>query len=168
MAAERSRRVVIGIGNPDRGDDAAGRAVARRLQGVVRRGVAVLEQGGETTALLAALEDAVEAFLVDACASGATPGTVHRFDAAEMSLPAASFALSSHGIGLAEAVELARALGQLPPRCIVYAIEGQSFDKGAPLSPVVASAVEAVALHLGAEIAACSTAPGETGCTKPR
>ena len=92
------------------------------------------------------------AFLVDACASGAPAGTVRRFDVAETPLPAAAFGLSSHGLGLAEAIELARALGLLPPSCVVYAIEGQSFAIGAPLSPPVATAVAAVAARLRVEI----------------
>ena len=57
-------------------------------------------------------------------------------------LPRGALGMSTHGFGLAEALELARALGQLPRRCIVYAIEGASFETGAPLSPEVAAAVD--------------------------
>jgi hydrogenase maturation protease len=91
---------------------------------------------------------------VDASASGAAAGTVRRLDARAGPLPAASFALSSHGLGLAAAIELARALGQLPPRCIVYAIEGASFAAGAPLTPAVAEAAAEVTRRIAGEIAA--------------
>jgi len=67
-------------------------------------------------------------------------------------LPRHAFGLSTHGLGLAEAIELARALGALPPRCVVYAIEGASFEAGAPLTPAVSDAVADVALRLEAEI----------------
>ena len=110
-----ARAVVIGIGNPDRGDDGAGREAVRRLCGRVPPGVELRAMDGEPAALLDALWGAGAAWLVDACASGAPPGTVHRLDAAAGPLPREGFALSSHGLGLAEAVELARALGQLPP-----------------------------------------------------
>ena len=53
------------------------------------------------------------------------------------------FAMSSHAIGLVESVELARTLGSLPRRCVVYAIEAERFDLGAGLSPAVAAAVDA-------------------------
>lgn len=152
MAIDRSRRVVIGIGNPDRGDDAAGRMVARLLRGVLPDDVSLIEHDGETAGLLAELDGAAEAFLVDASASGAPAGTVRRLDVAETPLPRAAFGVSSHGIGLAEAVELARTLGQLPQSCVVYAIEGSSFAVGAPLSPPVANAVADVAARLRAEI----------------
>jgi hydrogenase maturation protease len=147
------KRIVIGIGNPDRGDDAAGRAVARRLRGLLPPSVAVREHNGEAAALLAMLDGAAVAVLIDACALGAPTGTVHRFDAAVAALPRAGFALSSHGIGAAEAIELARALGQLPPHCILYAIEGASFEQGAALSVPVSQAVAAVARRLRRELA---------------
>jgi hydrogenase maturation protease len=137
MSGDASRQLVIGIGNPDRGDDAAGRRVARLLRRMLRNEVEVAEHDGEATALLARLDCAAAAYLIDACASGAPAGTVHRFDAAAAPLPQAAFGLSTHGFGLSEAVELARSLGQLPRRCVVYAIEGQSFELGAPLSPPV-------------------------------
>ena len=141
-----ARAVVIGIGNPDRADDGAGREAVRRLRGRVPPGVELHALDGEPAALLAALDGAAAAWLIDACASGAPPGTVHRLDAAAEPLPRESFALSSHGLGLAEALELARALGQLPPSCVVFAIEGAGFAPGAPLSPAAEAGVaEAVA-----------------------
>ena len=162
------RRIVIGIGNGDRGDDAAGRAVARLLRGQLPADVALVEHDGETTGLIAQLDGAAAAVLVDACASGAPAGTVRRFDVAATSLPCAAFGLSSHGIGLAEAVELARMLGQLPSTCVVYAIEGASFALGAPLSPPVAAAVADVAARLRAEFAGSSEAEGQVQCMKRR
>lgn len=152
MTNAASRRIVLGIGNPDRGDDAVGRRVARLLRWMLPDDVEVAEHDGGATALLARLDGAAVAYLIDACASGAPTGTVHRFDASAAPLPQAAFALSTHGLGLAEAVELARALGQLPPRCIVYAVEGESFDLGAPLSLPVSAAVAEVVQRLGSEI----------------
>lgn len=163
MIKEHSRRIVIGIGNPERGDDAAGRAVARQLYGTLPADVAVEELDGEATALLAAFAGVDTAFLIDACASGMPAGTIHCLDLREASLPQAAATMSSHGLGVAEAIELARALGQLPPRCIVYAIEGRRFDTGARLSPAVRKAVGDVARRLRAELAEIE----EAACTKP-
>ncbi|MDJ0449081.1 hydrogenase maturation protease [Methylocystis sp. JR02] len=150
----QGRVVAIGVGNLDRGDDAAGREVARRLRAAGESHAEIIELDGEATRILSALEGAEAAFLIDACFSGATAGAIHRFDAAE-GLPAtATFGLSSHGFGLAEAVELAKALGALPLRCIVYAIEGESFDIGGPVSAAVTRAIEEVAMHVRDEILA--------------
>jgi len=148
MTDRRGGTLIIGLGNPDRGDDAAGRAVAARLKARVPRDMRVIECGGEATALLAWLGEADEVILVDAAISGAAPGTVERFEAHQAPLPAARFGMSTHGFGLAEAIELARALGQLPRRCVVYAIEGRSFALGDPLSPDVEAAVGTVVARI--------------------
>jgi len=148
------RYVVVGLGNLSRGDDAAGRQVARRLRREPPAGVEVVECEGEATTLLDAIEGAEAAWLVDACVSDGLPGAIHRFDAVSAPLPDLGFGLSTHGFGLAAAIELARALDRLPSRCVVYAIEGASFDQGAPLSPPIAAAVAEVAWRLRAEIAA--------------
>lgn len=153
-------RVVIGIGNDHRGDDGAGRAVARLLRGTLPAGVDVAELGGEATELLSRLQGVAEAYVIDACASGAPSGTVRRFDVLAAPLPQDAFGLSTHGFGLAEAVELGRTLGQLPSRCIIYAIEGGSFATGAPLSQPVAAAVVDVAASLRAEIAGKNVSRG--------
>jgi hydrogenase maturation protease len=144
--------LVIGIGNPDRGDDAAGRAVARWLNGRLPPDVEIIEHDGEPASLLARLEGVATAYLIDACASGTAIGTVRRFDVRAAPLSQEAFSVSTHGLGLAEAVELARALGQLPDRCIVYAIEGHSFEPGAQLSPAVAAAIIEVCSRVQGEI----------------
>jgi hydrogenase maturation protease len=152
MANAGNGTVVIGIGNPDRGDDGAGRIVAQRLRGVLSETVGVGEQDGEATTLLAAIDGADVAVLIDACVSGGTAGTIHRFDVATAPLPQTAFSLSTHGLGLGEAVELARALGQLPRCCIVYAIEAGTAEAGVALSPAVANAVDQVVERVRAEI----------------
>jgi hydrogenase maturation protease len=151
-ATAARRRVVLGIGNLERGDDAAGRAVVALLRRTLPDDVEVVEHDGEATTLLASLAGAAEAFIVDACNSGASAGTTHRIDVANAPLPSSSFGLSTHGFGLGAAIELARVLGELPPRCVVYAIEGQCYAAGAPLSDAVGSAVVAVAAQLRAEL----------------
>jgi hydrogenase maturation protease len=147
-----SRLIVLGIGNIERGDDGAGRAVARLLRHMLSGGAEIVEQDGEAAALLDKLEGAAAAYLIDACVSNAPPGTIHRVDANHAPLPQASSDLSTHGFGLAAAIELGRALGRLPPRTIVYAIEAASFAAGAPLSESVAAATVIVADRIRSEI----------------
>ncbi len=151
-----SRQIVIGIGNLERGDDAAGRIALERLRGRLPADIELIEESGEAAALLAAMEGATAAYLIDACTSGAASGTVYRLDAAASPLPRALRSCSTHGLGLAEALELARALGTLPGRCIVYAIEGASFELGAPLSAPVRAQIDALVTPLAAEIALAS------------
>ena len=141
--------LVIGIGNPARGDDAAGLAVARRIRDAAPGDVTVAELAGDQLALLDAWTGAREVYVIDAVCSGGTPGTVYRFDAAEP-LTAHFWHRGTHTFSLADVIELARALGRLPARLTGFGIEGATFEPGAPLSPEVEAAVEAVtALLLG-------------------
>ena len=144
---------VIGIGNCDRGDDAAGRIVAQLLRGRVPATVRILEHDGEATAVLADLQELREVWVIDAARSGAPPGTIHRIDCSNTNAAVQSGSVSSHGFGVAEAIALARALGTLPPLCIVYAIEAEHFTPGAARSCAVTRAAQEVAERILAELA---------------
>jgi hydrogenase maturation protease len=146
------RRLVLGLGNPDRGDDGAGRLVARLLRGHVPDDVRVEEAVGDAAGVIDALQGADWVVLVDAAVSGAPPGTIHRIDcAAGETLPARG-GTSSHGLGVAEAVALARALGGLPRCCVVYAIEGLCFEPGSDVTPPVCGAARKVAGKIAADL----------------
>jgi hydrogenase maturation protease len=146
------RRLIIGIGNPDRGDDGVGHAVVRRLEGRVPPDVALLRRSGEAATLVDDLAGAAAVWLIDAAGSAGAPETIRRFDAAAGALPSALGGVSSHGFGLAQAIELARTLGTLPESCVVYAIEGSCYDPGRPLTPEVARAAATVAERILAEL----------------
>jgi hydrogenase maturation protease len=152
---------VIGVGNAYRGDDGAGLAAIESVRGRVPDGVRVLTCEDEPTRLIDEWGDAGAALVVDAVSSGAPPGTVHRFDASEDPVPARTFHSSTHAFGLGEAIELARALGRLPRRVVVYGLEGRAFSAGTELSAEVAAAAERVARQLLAELegAECTSTP---------
>ena len=135
--------VVIGIGNEYRRDDGAGLAVAARLRGRTPAGVEVVECEQEPSRLIDAWQGAETAIVVDAVASGAAPGTLHRFDASEEAIPARVFRSSTHAFGVSEAIELARVLGKLPHSVVVYGIEGGEFFAGDGLSAPVEAGVDA-------------------------
>lgn len=136
-----TRTVVIGVGNRIRGDDAAGVLVAEQLRPRVPETVEVVSCNEEPSRLMDAWAGADSVVLVDTVSSGAPAGTLHRFDAGAEAVPARSFGSSTHAIGIAETIELARALGRLPRRVRVYGIEAGGFTTGAELTPAVEAAV---------------------------
>ena len=152
--SNRSPVLVVGIGNPDRGDDGVGPAVAWRLSVRVPPGVCVLERSGDALALIEDWRDFSCVILVDAGAPITKPGRIHSLDLNNSPLPMSLALRSTHAFGLAETVELARGLQRLPPRLVAYLIEGEQFETGAPLSPMVTKAVEEVAERIVAEISA--------------
>jgi hydrogenase maturation protease len=110
----------------------------------------IVEHEGEPSALLDLWRDGEDGVLVDAVRSGAGPGTVHRLDAVAGPLPADLFATSTHHLSVADAVELARALGRLPRGLVVYGIEGRDFGAGQGITPDVEQAIERVVAELAA------------------
>jgi len=152
MSAPRSSALLIGVGNPFRGDDGVGSVVIRRLRGQNLPGFTILEETGDGAELLEAWQGASAVILVDAVQSGVAPGTIHRLDAAAEKLPQWFSHCSTHAFGVAEAIELARTLGELPASLIVYGIEGLDFSAGTSLSPEVAASVPGVVSSILAEI----------------
>jgi hydrogenase maturation protease len=139
------RHVVVGVGNPYRGDDGVALAVLERLRERLPAGVELVACEQEPTRLLDAWNESDATVVVDAVASGAQPGTLHRCDATTDPVPARAFRSSTHAFSVGETIELARALGRLPAQVIVYGIEGERFDAGGELSPPVAAAVRSAA-----------------------
>ena len=98
-------------------------------------------------ALLELWSDHSGVAVVDAARTGSPAGTVHVFRADREPLPLA-LRSSTHAFGVADAIELGRALGRLPPRLEVYAVEGAEFGLGKSLSRAVEQAVETLAVEL--------------------
>jgi hydrogenase maturation protease len=139
-----TRILIIGVGNEYRSDDAAGLVVARRLTHLSLGNVTVMEASGEGTDLMESWKGADTVIIVDAASSGAKPGTIHRIDARAQRIPTGLLRYSTHAFSVGEAVELARAMNRLPPRMVVYGIEGERFDEGTVLSRAVQGSVDTV------------------------
>jgi hydrogenase maturation protease len=129
--------LIVGVGNADRGDDAAGVLVVRRL-----RGFRTAELS-DCTDLFELWSDETDVIVIDAMVTGAPVGTIRRFEVGAFTLPVGAFP-STHAFGLAETVELARALGKLPTKLTIYGIEAGNVGLGEPLSPEVEHAIGAL------------------------
>jgi hydrogenase maturation protease len=146
--------IAIGVGNPYRHDDGVGPAVVARLAAFALPGLLLAESSGEATELIELWDGADLAIVIDAVrAQPPHPGRVHRLSLHRPPDERAR-AASSHGIDLGEAVELARVLGRLPARLVIYAIEAADIGHGAGLSPAVSEAAERVAREIDREAAA--------------
>jgi len=157
--------LVAGVGNEDRGDDGLGPLAARLLACAWAAdppaGVEVIAWTGDPLGLLDVWAGYERLVLIDAVVSGAEPGTCRRFGPdAPFAKPSAT---SSHGLGLAEALELARALGRAPAGVEVWGIEAAEFAAGAPMTPAVARAVLALVERLREELVAEAAAGAAAG-----
>lgn len=133
---------IIGCGNLDRGDDAAGLLVVHRLKDM---GIPAKEAGGDVLALMPEWSMDTPLVLVDAAQTNAPTGEILRLLPQQLPRHQQELRYSTHGLGLAELVGLASALGRLPERVLVIAIAGARFGIGNAVSRPVLSAVEQVA-----------------------
>lgn len=131
---------VICVGNLARSDDAVGPLIAEEL-GRRPLPVPVHLSNGEPGELLDLWSHLQRVVVVDAVVTGqGEPGTIHVMNASIDPLPVVSHA-SSHGIGLAESIELARSLHQLPPDVRLVGIEAGSLEAGTELTIAVREAI---------------------------
>lgn len=144
------RTRIIGCGNRQRMDDAAGVLVAERLR---KAGIAAEVQSGGAFELVASWEQREHLILIDSVVTGAPCGTVHVWEGHPPQLPY-SRQFSSHGFGLAEAFRLGQILDCLPERITVFGIEGDQFDVGECVSPEVLAAVDMVVGQVTEAVAA--------------
>jgi hydrogenase maturation protease len=105
--------------------------------------------------LVELMKGASVVILIDAARGGKTPGSVYRLDASVSPIGAQVFPRSSHAIGVAEAIELARAMDVLPATVIVYGVEVGNTEVGQPLSPPMGEALDHVVKQIIQECEAC-------------
>lgn len=134
--------LIIGIGNEYRCDDAVGLIVARNLRKHGFQGLRILEASGEGAELAELWKAARTVILIDAVQSGARPGSIHYFAAHRQPIPAEFCRHSTHGFGVAEAIELERTINQLPRNLTFYGIEVENCRTGVGLSPEVKLAAD--------------------------
>lgn len=147
--ATESTTLVVCIGNELVADDAVGYEVFRTLQGMDLPAAVRLDYVGVGgIALLDRLtgdEDAM--IVVDAVQFGTPAGTIHCLSWDE--LPGnGNAAISAHGIGLKETIEVGRMLcpEKLPPSIVLVGIEGRCFDRMREfMTPATADAIRTAA-----------------------
>ncbi|MFJ9412098.1 hydrogenase maturation protease [Streptomyces sp. NPDC101393] len=153
-----ARTLIAGVGNIFLGDDGFGVEAVRRLgEHPLPDGVEIVDAGVRGVHLAYQMLDGYHTvLLVDACARGAEPGTVHLLDA---TTPAAArpqnTALDGHHMTPDTVLALLDTLsagtdGRRPQRVLVVGCEPADIEEGIGLSEPVAAAVdEAVQLILG-------------------
>jgi len=148
--------VIIALGNRFRGDDGIGSVVASSLREQLEN-CTFVEGQDDSLAIINAWENANLAVIIDASSPDKTPGNITRLEVDDQPLPRDMASCSSHGLGLAEAIELGRTLGKLPDQLVIYAIEAESFDHGTVLSPKVIDAAQIVTHEIKSDVSTFTT-----------
>lgn len=135
-----------------RRDDGVAAALAARLQRAQLPALHLVCDTGDPSAWLEAAAASDCLVCVDAAAPRGHPGRIVRIDAQQTRLPAGLSPLSSHGLGLAAMLALARELHLLPQRAVVYAVEAADLGHGEGLSQAVTAALPRLERSVRAEL----------------
>ncbi len=148
-ASPRPRVLIIGYGNPLRGDDGIGWRLAQELSETLASDeVAVLAQHQLTPELAEPISRAECVIFMDATIEG-TPGRLVYAPLKPAELAPGSF---THNVNPATLLALAQALYEHCPEARVLAVTGASFGYTEQLSPVVAAVVPEALARVKQEI----------------
>lgn len=140
--------LVIGIGNPSRGDDALGPLAVERLRALDLPGVELLTDFQLQVEYALDLQGRAEVIFVDAAASGPAPYAFAPVTAA------ADASVSSHALSPAALLHACQQLDVPPPPAYVLAIRGDAFELGEDLSAAAAANLEAALAWLAEKLGA--------------
>ncbi len=145
--------LVIGIGNPSRGDDALGPMAIERLAGLGLPGVELLTDFQLQVEYALDLRDRHEVVFVDAAASGPEPYALTPATAAE------DASYTSHELSPAAVLHAYRKLYGEPPAAFALGIRGYRFELGEELSDRAAANLEAAVGFLAERLRTFSPLP---------
>lgn len=141
QAGGKASRLIIGIGNPGRGDDAVGPLAVERLEALNLPDVELLSDYQLQVEYLLDLEGRREVIFIDASVLGDTP-----FQFMPLA-PREDASFSSHALSPgAVLAAFERHFARPPPPSFALAIRAHEFELGADLSPSAAANL-AVALE---------------------
>lgn len=140
---------IIGCGNANRSDDAAGLEVVRALKSrgnlSSRDDIRVLDAGTDGMAVMFAARGCSALVVVDACKTGAAPGALFEVPGHELERTPSS-SLNLHDFRWDNALFAGRKMygDDFPGDVKVYLIEAKSLDLGLGLSAEVGATVSTV------------------------
>ncbi|MCK9258615.1 MAG: hydrogenase maturation protease [Azoarcus sp.] len=152
--------VVFAIGNDARGDDALGPQLGARIEQASPAGVEVLVEYQLQIEHALDLRGAAAVLFIDAAVGLEQPFDLHRIEP-DTGAPLLSHALSPEVL----LAVFQRVEGRAPPPAFVFALQGESFALGEPLSAVAEHALEAAWAWLASRLSTAGllSAVGDAG-----
>ncbi len=144
----KKETLILGVGNPLRGDDGVGPEVIRLLKEnrdsyKLAADIDLLDGGTDGLGLIEYFREYRKVILIDAVLMGMPPGTVKVFKPEDALFHICNDSLSTHGFGISELVKFAKELELLPELSIV-GIQAENTDYGEGLSESVKCNMEKV------------------------
>lgn len=126
--------VILGVGNVLLSDEGVGVHVANELMKMeFPPNVSIVEGGTDGFRLLNVITEADRLIVVDAVRGGAEPGSIYRFNIADVRNCPSGFKTSVHQIGILEVIDLSGLIGKTPNTTVI-GVEPKSLEMGMELS----------------------------------
>lgn len=138
--------LIIGVGNPSRGDDALGPLLIERLQALQLPEVELLSDFQLQVEFALDLQGRQQVIFVDASLTAAAPFILTQ------AFPAEDSSYSSHALSPGAVLHAYQKLLGEPPPATILAIHGEAFELGEGLSANAASSLEAAFVWLRAAL----------------
>lgn len=135
------RTLLIGLGSPH-GNDCIGLRVAEGVARLMSTDVDVF-LATTPAALFDRIGSAERLVVFDACLSGASPGTLHRWEWPTEQLDSTRF-VGSHDLSLPSVLALLQQLGGLPTQTIIWGVAVEMTDPGSSISPELEAAIPGI------------------------
>jgi hydrogenase maturation protease len=135
--------LIAGVGSPYRHDDGIGIKIIKILKEQNNPNFTLFDGGTDGFSLIDKLQEHEQAIIIDAVAMNADPGAVRVFSPNEAKLHVQNDALSTHGFGLAEMLNLVEEL-EIKTDIKVIGIQSKDISLGEGLSDVVSSQIPRV------------------------
>jgi len=135
--------LIVGIGNPSRGDDALGPCLIERLEQLDLPGVELLTDFQLQVEYALDMQGRETVIFVDASVSCGEPYALAAVE------PVADASYSSHELSPAAVLHAYARLFGPPPKSYALAIRGYRFELGEGLSPQAGRNLEAALVRLG-------------------
>jgi len=145
--------LIVGLGSPY-GDDKIGWVACEQLKMDIGHLSTVDFVTCDRSGLewLTKMSDAGQVLFVDAMRSGEKPGTVRKIDLSADQWSEYPAKLSSHGINIMDAIDLAQSLGELPETISVWGVEIEHCNVEGGLSDSVKTALPTLLANIKSEI----------------
>lgn len=137
-----NRQAIIGIGNPNRSDDAIGWHAIDLLKKNPPAHTDLVKASGEMTELLELFSQYDTIHCIDAASGLKMPWM--RFETLEELAKNTTAQTSTHGLGLLEAIKMAKTLETLPKTLIIWAIRAGNYKMGQPVATGCNEAIQTV------------------------
>ena len=144
--------LILGVGNLLLRDEGVGVHIVQALsEEELPEDVEVVDAGTSALDVLTCIEPVEKMIVVDAVRGGSAPGTIYRFTPEEVQVESGVEA-SLHEIGLMDALNAAKMLGNAPKEMVVIGVEPATIAWGMELSAEVGTKIPKVLEQVRAEL----------------